>query len=87
MIEAVVEVQESTLKTVQGLLGRLLDEGIVEALLVPMTLPAAEGVAPMLVTDPAVLVRSDPLAPVLHRICQSELDSACRCCESHCIQS
>ena len=64
MMEAVVEVRESTLKTIQGLLGQLLEEGVVDALLVPMTLPA-EGVAPMLVTDPTALVGADPLAPVL----------------------
>ena len=64
MTEAVVDVQESTLKTIQGVLGRLLEEGVVDALLVPMTLPAGQ-VAPMLVTDAAALGRADPLAPVL----------------------
>jgi formate dehydrogenase subunit beta len=64
MIEAVVDVRESTLETIQGLLGQLLEEGLVEALLVPMKLPAGQ-VAPMLVTDPAALDRADPLAPVL----------------------
>jgi formate dehydrogenase subunit beta len=64
MIEAVVDVRESTLKTIQGLLVQLLEEGVVDALLVPMTLPAGQ-VAPMLVTDPAALVGADPLAPVL----------------------
>jgi formate dehydrogenase subunit beta len=64
MTEAVVDVQESTLKTIQGVLGRLLEEGVVDALLVPMRLPAGQ-VAPMLVTDAAALGRADPLAPVL----------------------
>jgi formate dehydrogenase subunit beta len=64
MIEAVVDVQESALKTIQGFLGQLLEEGVVDALLVPMTLPAGH-VAPMLVTDAGALVRADPLAPVL----------------------
>ena len=64
MIEAVVDVQESTLKTIQGLLRQLLEKGVVDALLVPMTLPAGS-VAPMLVTDPAALDQADPLAPVL----------------------
>jgi formate dehydrogenase subunit beta len=64
MIEAVVDVQESTLKTIQGLLRGLLEKGVVDALLVPMTMPAGS-VAPMLVSDPAALDRADPLAPVL----------------------
>jgi formate dehydrogenase subunit beta len=64
MIEAVLDVQETRLKTIQRLLRGLLDSGTVDALLVPMTLPAGS-VAPMLVTDPAALDRADPLAPVL----------------------
>ena len=64
MIEAIVDVPESTLKTIQGVLRALLEKGAVDALLVPMTLPAG-GVAPMLVTDPEALERADPLAPVL----------------------
>jgi formate dehydrogenase subunit beta len=68
MIEAIVDVQGSTLKTLQALLRDLLEKGVVEALLVPMILPSAPsrgGVAPMLVTDPAALDRADPLAPVM----------------------
>jgi formate dehydrogenase subunit beta len=67
MIETTIAVQESPLRTIQGLLRRLLESGTVEALLVPMTLPAGN-VAPMLVTDPAALDSppgADPLAPVL----------------------
>jgi formate dehydrogenase subunit beta len=64
MIEAVVDVQEGTLQTIQGLLRSLLEQGAVDALLVPMTLPAGN-TAPMLVTDAAALERADPLAPVL----------------------
>jgi len=64
MIEAVVDVQESTLQTIQGVLRSLLEKGVVEALLVPMTLPAGN-TAPMLVTDAGALERADPLAPVL----------------------
>jgi formate dehydrogenase subunit beta len=64
MIEAVVDIQESTLQTIQGLLRSLLEKEVVEALLVPMTLPAGN-TAPMLVTDAAALERADPLAPVL----------------------
>ena len=72
MIEAMVDVQGSTLQTIQHILRTLLEQGVVDALLVPVALPAgggsAEGghsVAPMLVTDPAALDRADPLAPVL----------------------
>jgi formate dehydrogenase subunit beta len=64
MMQAVVDVQDSTLKTIQGLLRQLLEKGTVDALLVPMRLPVG-GVAPMLVTDPAALQQADPLAPVL----------------------
>ncbi|MGD9375963.1 MAG: 4Fe-4S dicluster domain-containing protein [Anaerolineae bacterium] len=64
MIESMVEVQDSPLQTIQGLLRRLLTGGTVDALLVPVTLPGG-GVAPMLVTDPDALERADPLAPVL----------------------
>jgi formate dehydrogenase subunit beta len=64
MIETVVEVQGSTLSTIQGILRSLLERGAVEALLVPMRLPGG-GVAPMLVRDAAALDRADPLAPVL----------------------
>mgnify|MGYP000449922946 CR=1 FL=1 len=48
MIESMVEVQDSPLQTIQGLLRRLLTGGTVDALLVPVTLPGG-GVAPMLV--------------------------------------
>jgi formate dehydrogenase subunit beta len=64
MIEAVVDVQANTLKTIQDLLRSLLEKGVVDALLVPMTLPAGT-VAPMLVTDPTALDHANPLAPVL----------------------
>jgi formate dehydrogenase subunit beta len=64
MIDAVVEVQGNTLKTIQGLLRSLLEKEAVDALLVPMFL-ATGNVAPMLVTDPAALNQADPLAPVL----------------------
>jgi len=63
MIEAMVEVQESTLKAVQGVLRGLLEKGVVEALLVPMRIPGS--VVPMLVSEAAALERADPLAPVL----------------------
>ncbi len=64
MIEAVVEVQDNVLGAIRDILRSLMEKGVVDALLVPMTLPAGS-VAPMLVTDPAALDRADPLAPVL----------------------
>lgn len=53
-----------TLAALQGFLRRLLEAGVVEALLVPLRTPHG-AVAPALVTDPARLAAADPLAPVL----------------------
>jgi formate dehydrogenase subunit beta len=64
MIDAVIDVQENTLKTIQSLLRSLLEKGVVDALLVPM-FQATGNVAPMLVTDAAALDQADPLTPVL----------------------
>ena len=64
MIEALVEVQGSTKKTVQGILRQLMKRGVVDALLVPM-LQMTGSVAPMLVNDPEALEQADPLVPVL----------------------
>jgi formate dehydrogenase subunit beta len=64
MIEAVVDVQDNVEQAIQGLLRRLLEQGVVDALLVPMRLPAG-GVAPMVVTDAGAVEQADPLAPVL----------------------
>jgi formate dehydrogenase (coenzyme F420) beta subunit len=59
-----VNAQDGVLKAVQDVLRRLLETGAVDALLVPMHLPAGN-VAPMLVRDPEALADADPLAPVL----------------------
>ena len=64
MIDALIETQDSTLKTVQAVLRSLLVSGTVDALLVPISLPSGS-VAPMLVKDPAALDQANPLAPVL----------------------
>ena len=64
MIDTVVDVQGSTLKTIQGLLRGLLEKEVVDALLVPM-FQSTGNVAPMLVSDPAALDNADPLTPVL----------------------
>jgi formate dehydrogenase subunit beta len=52
------------LKTLQGLLRRLLESGAVDALLVPMCTPFG-AVSPTLVADSALLDEADPLAPVM----------------------
>ena len=54
----------NTLKTLQDFLGKLLREGVVDALLVPMRTPSGT-VTPALVTNPEFLSAADPLAPVL----------------------
>jgi formate dehydrogenase subunit beta len=64
MIEAIVEVQGSTLESIQGLLRKLLEQEVLDALLVPMPV-SADNMAPMLVTDSAALDQANPLAPVL----------------------
>jgi formate dehydrogenase (coenzyme F420) beta subunit len=48
----------------RGFLARLLQSGVVEALLTPLETPAGF-VTPALVTDPALLDRAAPLAPVM----------------------
>ncbi len=64
MIEAVIEVQHSTLGTIQDLLRSLLEKEVVDALLVPM-FQMTGNVVPMLVTNPSALDQADPLTPVL----------------------
>jgi formate dehydrogenase subunit beta len=65
MIEAMVDVQGSTLDTIRGLLRSLFAQDLVDALLVPQEMPGDKGIAPTLITDPARLDRANPLAPVL----------------------
>jgi formate dehydrogenase subunit beta len=64
MIETTITVQDSPRETIQSLLRRMLEAGLVDAWLVPMR-GAGGSVAPMLVKDPAALAQADPLAPVL----------------------
>ena len=64
MIDSLIAIESSTRQTIQKVLHQLLAGGSVDALLVPMTLPAGH-VAPMLVTDPDALAQADPLVPVL----------------------
>ncbi|HID64964.1 MAG TPA: formate dehydrogenase [Anaerolineae bacterium] len=64
--EFAVEVAEGdTLGALQGFLGRLLAEDIVDALLVPQRLPAGDNVVPTLIRDPNKLAGVDPIAPVM----------------------
>jgi len=64
MIETTIDLKDSALLTIQNLLRSLLQSGALDALLVPMTLPAGN-VSPMLVTDPDALDHANPLAPLL----------------------
>jgi formate dehydrogenase subunit beta len=64
-MKGIIPVQnEDPLSTLQGLLIRLLQEGEVEALLVPMRTPGGS-VTPALVSNPELLAAADPLAPVM----------------------
>jgi formate dehydrogenase subunit beta len=55
---------EDTLAAVQGFLARMLEADIVDSLLVPMETPQG-AVMPALVSDPELLNRANPLAPVM----------------------
>jgi len=50
---------------VSALLTKVLQSGLVDALLVPLRNPAGDAVTPALVKNPALLAEADPLAPVL----------------------
>jgi formate dehydrogenase subunit beta len=52
------------LKTLRSFLQKLLQDGVVDLLLLPMRTPAGT-ITPALVSDPALLVHADPLAPVM----------------------
>ena len=55
---------DDTLAAVQGLLRQILEADIVDALLVPMETPHG-AVTPALVSDPEMLDKANPLAPVM----------------------
>jgi formate dehydrogenase subunit beta len=54
-----------TRAAVSALLTKVLQSGMVDALLVPLRNPAGDAVTPALVKNPALLSEADPLAPVL----------------------
>ncbi len=65
-VKKFLEVKEGdTLSTLRSLLQRLLERGIVEALLVPLEAPSGDTVMPALVKEPARLEKANPLAPVM----------------------
>jgi formate dehydrogenase subunit beta len=55
---------QDTLKAIQTFLTALLETGAVDLLMVPMRTPRG-AISPTLVSNPALLVHSDPLAPVM----------------------
>src|SRR5512136_624599 len=55
----------NTRAAVSALLTKVLQSGMVDALLVPLRNPAGDAVTPALVKNPALLAQADPLAPVL----------------------
>jgi formate dehydrogenase subunit beta len=64
-IVAKIEVKErNLLSSLQGFFKTLLENGKIDALLVPQHLPMRDVVMPTLVTDPEKLNGTDPLAPV-----------------------
>jgi formate dehydrogenase subunit beta len=64
MIETTMRVETSPKETIQALLRRMLEGGVVDAWLVPVE-GAGGSVAPMLVKDGGALAYADPLAPVM----------------------
>jgi len=64
-MKTLIPVENSdTLAALHGFLRQLLEAGIVDSLLVPMETPHG-AVTPALVSDPALLERANPLAPVM----------------------
>jgi formate dehydrogenase subunit beta len=64
-MRTVISVENNdTLGAVRGFLKRLLEAGVIDALLVPMETPAGT-VTPALVADPNLLDAANPLAPVM----------------------
>jgi formate dehydrogenase subunit beta len=65
-VKAIVEVKEGgALAALRGFLRRLLEEGVVDALLVPLELPSGDALVPTLIKDPERVAMANPLAPVM----------------------
>lgn len=65
-VQAIVSVQDAdTLGALRGFLKTLLQKNIVDALLVPLEVPSADQVTPILVTESRQLDTANPLAPVM----------------------
>lgn len=65
-VQRFLEVKEGDiLTTLRSFLQRLLEKGIIEALLVPLEAPSGDTVMPALVKEPARLEKANPLAPVM----------------------
>ncbi len=60
-----LEVKDGVLETMAAFLRRLLEGGMVDALLVPVRTPTGDNVVQTLITDPTMLGNVDPVAPVL----------------------
>jgi len=58
-------VSNGTLEAMTLFLRRLLEKGVVDALLVPQRVPAGDNVVQTLIMEPAMLEDVDPVAPVL----------------------
>ncbi len=66
MKSATIQVENNdVLGTLRGLLGRLLESKMVDAILVPRMLPSADGFVQSLVKDPAMLKDANPVAPTM----------------------
>lgn len=65
-IQSVIEVKNGdTLGATREFLKRLLDEGVVDTMLVPLEVPSADQVSPILVKEAKQLDSANPLAPVM----------------------
>ena len=65
-VQSILAVKDGdTLGAVRGVLKTLLEKNVVDAMLVPLEVPRADQVAPILVKDPTPIDSANPLAPVM----------------------
>ncbi len=65
-VQSILAVRDGdTLGAVRGVLSMLLDKRIVDAVLVPLEVPSADQVTPILVNEPKQIETANPLAPVM----------------------